>query len=491
MTTNMETTRYVAQSKSVSRDALQSYPAWHSVRPFSERRLLLIVMDAVFINSSIALALFVWNFLNDHSFSSTILRSQWLWFPILTAAWWIVGSFWDLYDLTVANQRIRITGSILAASLTLLAVYLATYFIFPRGTLPRIFYLVFIITNLICMTHWRILYATFFRMPQRRRRTLIVGAGEAGQVACELLKNSNHGLFDLIGFVDSDRDIQGETIEGLEVLGTDDDLLSLAHEKNVDKIVVAYTQDIDPTLFDALVTCQAHNIRVTLLPDLSERYTQRVPVEYIDRKWALDALKFSTKTPFLRRLSKRLFDIVAGLTGMVVFGLLFPFIALAIKLEDGGPIFYVQTRAGLCGKPYKMRKFRTMRTNAESGGAQWARANDDRITKVGCLLRKCRMDELPQVLNILRGEMSIVGPRPERPEFINELEKQIPFYRMRLAAKPGLTGWAQIHFKYGNSIEDTLIKLEYDLYYIKHQSLWLDLYTILRTLGVVLEMKGM
>jgi len=214
-------------------------------------------------------------------------------------------------------------------------------------------------------------------------------------------------------------------------------------------------------------------------------------VEHVDEGWALDALNGLSTLAHLGRATKRLLDLVCGLVGLVGLGLFTPLVALVIWLDDRGPIFYTQVRLGLDSRPFRVIKFRTMRSGAEEGGRpQWARQNDDRITRVGRLLRRVRLDELPQVVNVLRGEMSIVGPRPERPEFIAELEQQIPFYRTRLIVKPGLTGWAQIHYGYGGSVEDALTKLQYDLYYIRHQSVWLDFYVIFRTVGALLRFQG-
>jgi lipopolysaccharide/colanic/teichoic acid biosynthesis glycosyltransferase len=165
---------------------------------------------------------------------------------------------------------------------------------------------------------------------------------------------------------------------------------------------------------------------------------------------------------------------------------------VAIRLDSPGPVFYRQVRSGRGNRPFRIFKFRTMFVDAEKDGrARWATKDDPRITRVGRFLRKSRLDELPQVLNVLRGEMSLVGPRPERPEFVEELQQEVPFFRTRLMVKPGITGWAQIHYDYGNSARDALIKLQYDFYYIHYWSLWLDLYTLYRTLGVVARLKGM
>jgi lipopolysaccharide/colanic/teichoic acid biosynthesis glycosyltransferase len=189
--------------------------------------------------------------------------------------------------------------------------------------------------------------------------------------------------------------------------------------------------------------------------------------------------------------AKRLMDLLAALTGLAVTGLVVPFVALANAFWAPGPLFYRQERVGLGGKPFSLLKFRSMQPDAEAAtGAVWCGDRDGRITAVGHWLRKTRLDELPQALNILRGEMSLVGPRPERPEFVGELARQMPIYRVRHVAKPGITGWAQIRYRYGNSVEDARLKLEYDLYYIMHRSLYLDLLIAFQTIPVVLGLKG-
>jgi lipopolysaccharide/colanic/teichoic acid biosynthesis glycosyltransferase len=183
-------------------------------------------------------------------------------------------------------------------------------------------------------------------------------------------------------------------------------------------------------------------------------------------------------------------DIVIALIGLICFGLLLPFLALLIKLDSPGPIFYRQKRMGRAGKEFELIKLRSMVVDAEADGAKWAEKYDSRVTRAGLFLRRTRLDELPQLLNVLSGEMSLIGPRPERPEFVTGLQQEIPFYRTRLTVKPGLTGWAQVNYDYGRSASDALEKLRYDLYYIKHQSLQLDLVILLKTIGTILLLKG-
>lgn len=471
-------------------------PAFRLTLPFSERRLILLIGDAVAICASVLGALYLWARIDGGPFDWPFVRSRWHWFPLLLGAWWFLAWLLDLYDVPRAGERIGIIPRIAGGIGELLALYLIAYFILPRDLLPRWFFLIFAGFVTAGELAWRWTYATVFTLPPFRRRVLIVGAGWAGRTMAETFAEHGNSDYEIVGFIDDDPDKQGTEISGLPVLGGGQDLLALVKTYQVDQIVVAITHFMGGGLFQTLVDCGASGICVVSMPALYERLTRRVPVEHIGREWVIEAMNglSANELSGLGRPAlalKRVMDIVLGLVGLVVFTILLPFVAMAIKLDCPGTVFYQQTRAGQGRKPFKVIKFRTMVPDAEiAGKPQWAKKDDNRITRVGLILRKTRLDELPQVLNILRGEMSIVGPRPERPEFIVQLQEQIPFYRARLCVKPGLTGWAQINYRYGNSVEDSLVKLQYDLYYIRNWSLWLDLYTIFRTIGVVASFRG-
>ena len=229
-------------------------------------------------------------------------------------------------------------------------------------------------------------------------------------------------------------------------------------------------------------------ISILDFPDFYETVAEKIPVSVISESWFLVNLVEINKRLF--ESFKRIFDIALSIILGVPTMFLFPIIGAVIKISGDGSIFYRQKRVGKNGKIFEIVKFRTMEENAEKNGAQWAIANDPRATKAGKILRKTRLDELPQLWNILRGDMSFIGPRPERPEFIAELQKQIPHYAMRHLIKPGLTGWAQIKFPYAASVEDAMEKLQYDLYYIKHRSLVLDFGVVLKTIKIVLSRGG-
>jgi len=275
------------------------------------------------------------------------------------------------------------------------------------------------------------------------------------------------------------------------VLGTGSDLGRLVRETGASEIVVAITdasQIAGPTL-QAIMDCRERGLQVTAMATAYERLTGRVPVEHTGRNlYAVlpidpDPLRFV-------QLVKRAIDLLIGAAGVAATVILLPFVWVAGALEGGRGVFYTQVRVGRGGRPFRFIKFRTMIRDAEPHGPRWAAEDDRRVTLVGRILRRLHLDEIPQSINILKGDLSFVGPRPERPEFVEQLGAQIPFYRIRHAVQPGVTGWAQVNYTYGASIDDAMMKLQYDLYYIKHQSLWLDLLIVMKTIPLVLMMRG-
>jgi exopolysaccharide biosynthesis polyprenyl glycosylphosphotransferase len=254
---------------------------------------------------------------------------------------------------------------------------------------------------------------------------------------------------------------------------------------------LAITHNLSNELFRAVLDAQEWGVEIVLMPVLYEQITGRVPVEHIGDNWYAALPLGHASASGLSGILKRGFDIAFSSLGLVLFGIALPFIAVAIRLDSPGAVFYSQRRVGQGGRIFTVRKLRTMVSDAERNGqAQWAAKNDPRVTRVGSILRKLHFDELPQFLNILRGEMSVVGPRPERPEFVAQLEKQIPFYRLRHAVKPGMAGWALTKADYVDSVDDARARVEYDLYYIKHQSFQLDLWILFRMVWHVLAFKG-
>lgn len=322
-----------------------------------------------------------------------------------------------------------------------------------------------------------------------RRNVLVFGAGERAQSLTELRRRADLRGFRLEGFVSA----EGESLaipEG-RLLRTQGNLLETCRARDVDEIVVAMDDRRRNFPVAELLECRLAGIEIIELVSFLERETGKVRLDMLHPSWLIYATGF--RQDALREGTRRLFDVLASLALMLVSWPLMLLTALAIKLEDGwrAPVLYRQMRVGLMGHKFNIFKFRSMKVDAESDGqARWATTNDDRATKVGRFIRKARLDELPQIFNVFVGDMSVVGPRPERPEFVSDLCGKIPYYRERHYVRPGITGWAQLCYSYGASEEDAIEKLQYDLYYVKNHGLLFDLVILLQTVEVIIFGKG-
>ena len=448
-------------------------------------------MDLLLVNGATLIALWVWSLRAGRPLTKAFALSQAHWFPLFSALWLLLASLNDFYDLKVVADPRASSSALLRISALVLAAYLLIYFLYPpRRPLPRGIVLYQAAASFALIGLWRAGYISLLGRPTFRRRAIVVGAGWAGRTIARTIRKLSPGYY-LVGFVDDDPTKQGQVIENLPVLGTRRDLLSLVRTNDIAEVILAITQGVDGELLQTLMDCQEQGVAITPMATLYEELTGRVPVEHIGDAWYIALPLDYASTGGFYPLLKRALDISVAMVGLVLFGFFFPFIALAIVLDSPGPVFYTQERVGKGGRTYRLIKLRTMVPDAErEGKAIWARESDPRVTRVGRFLRRMRLDELPQFINVLRGEMSVVGPRPERPEFVGELEEQLPFYRMRHAVKPGMAGWAMLHQDYAGSVEDALVRLQYDLYYIKHQSLWLDVLILLRALGKILSLRG-
>ncbi|HVE82638.1 MAG TPA: exopolysaccharide biosynthesis polyprenyl glycosylphosphotransferase [Myxococcales bacterium] len=308
---------------------------------------------------------------------------------------------------------------------------------------------------------------------------LLLGDGLKARSLARMIREGGEGAFSVCGMVEPPR-------EGEEEAGPALDALALRHRARY--VVVALDEPRGTRWVDALIRCRLAGIQVHDGSGFCERVLRRLPISHLNPAELAFAERL-TASP-VRRAFKRAFDVLAGLALLLLALPVGLVVAAAIKLDSPGPIFYGQERVGLGGRAYRLWKFRSMRQDAERGGAVWARQNDDRVTRVGRFIRKARIDELPQIYNVLHGDMSLVGPRPERPVFVHQLRRQIPFFGLREMVKPGITGWAQIRYPYGASVEDARNKLELDLYYVKNGSLFLDLAIIFHTVRHVLMGRG-
>ena len=464
---------------------------------FSERKLLLVIIDLMVLNGALLLMLSLWP---ESVFIRMLERFPW-YVLLLSGLWLVIGSLFNVYDLAKAASAVHSIWAAGISVLITLAIYLLIPYLTPVLPNRRTQIVIFFLAALLGITFWRFIYATVFTQPSFRHRALVIGAGWSGRTLVEAIQETasetgNPYLgtgYELLGFVDDDPAKQGGDVEGVPVLGAGKDLLRLVQEMNPDEIIIAIThsQRINPDLFHAILACYEMGIPITTMAALYERMTGRVPIQHAGQDLTV-LLPISRPSGFRFYLAlRRMADILVAIPGLLLVLLITPFVWFGNLITDPGAIFYRQTRVGKNGEKFQIIKFRSMVMDAEAKtGAVWAKENDPRITTVGKHLRRTRLDETPQFWNVLKGEMTLIGPRPERPEMIEQLSEEIPFYGLRHTVKPGITGWAQVRYRYGSSREDAFVKLQYDLYYIKHLGPFIDLSVLIKTIQVILGMKG-
>jgi exopolysaccharide biosynthesis polyprenyl glycosylphosphotransferase len=412
------------------------------------------------------------------------------WFYFLPILWIIF--LVEIYDPHVAANRGRTLRGIAVAALLGLVLYSLVFLTFrDPESLPRIIVGAYLLLASLLTLIWRMLYIRFYTSSGLQRRMLVIGAGKAGHTLARLYQKMNPPPFQFIGFIDDDRDKIGKNFEGYPVFANSEKMLDVIEEQRISDVVIGIMGVMRGITFQRILDAQEDGVEIIPMPTLYEEMTGRVPIHHLESDWIVRSFVDQARVSGFYELLKRFMDIIGGMAGMVVFFIVFPIAALATIIDSGLPIFYSQSRLGKGGLIFNIRKFRTMYKDAEADGkARPATENDPRVTRVGGFLRKTRLDELPQFWNVVRGEMSLVGPRAERAELVAEYQKQIPFYRARLLVKPGLTGWAQINYGYVASITETGVKLEYDLFYIKHRTLMMDIQIVLRTIGTVVRAGG-
>ena len=398
----------------------------------------------------------------------------------------------DLYDVRfVADTRdlmVRLLQAVGVSSIILAVIY----FWFPNAIIGRGVFLFASIFIVIGVVAWRLVFSWVSRRAAPRERLLLVGTGSgAVELARELHERQQELGVEIVGFVDPDPSRVGAAVINPGVVGVIDDITSLVSAMSVDRVVVSLSDARGKLPMDRLLDMRMRSgVSFDHLTDVYEQYTGKIAVENLRPSWLIFSSGFR-KTQVLLA-AKRTFDIACALVGFVIGLPVMAVVALAVRLSSPGAVLYQQERIGLGGRVFRIHKFRSMRADAEAAtGPVWsAGASDARITRVGRFLRMTRLDELPQLWNVLRGDMSIVGPRPERPSFVSQLTETIPFYGQRHVVKPGLTGWAQVRYTYGATVEDAIEKLQYDLYYIKNLSLTLDLVIVIETLKIVILRRG-
>ena len=395
----------------------------------------------------------------------------------------------DFYDLTVVHSNRELIVRLLQAAGAASIVLAAMYFLVPDLMIGNGIFVSALFVFLIAILGWRLAFNQVTGSLKLEERVLFVGTGETSRVVARQILDQHDFAYRVIGFIDDDASRVGERIVNPAIVGTPADIDRLIAQHQIDRIVVGLSDRRGKLPLEELLRAKMAGIVVEEATTTYERVTGKILIDDLRPSWLIFSDGFSVSR--VTRVMKRTIDLALSLVLAVLTLPLMAITALLVLLEDGRPILYRQERVGENGRTFTLSKFRSMRKDAEKGGKPiWARDGDDRVTRTGRFIRKTRLDELPQLWNVLKGDMSFVGPRPERPFFVDQLSKEIPFYQQRHAVKPGLTGWAQVKYRYGSSLEDATEKLRYDLYYIKHLSVVFDLTIVFDTVKVVLFRKG-
>ena len=450
--------------------------------------LLLLLLEALVFSGSVYLGAALRS--SDADFLSIAFFLYFLPRSLLFAATMTMGMMlFRLYDYWQWSGGIQYMLPRLGAALTLGFVAMTLiFYIFPDTLMGRGVFMVAYLTSALLVTLLRLVVFRWANFEGLKRRVLVLGTGSRAARIGAMFKSGtvSHRLKG-VGYLS----LNGthHFVDRSVILSDKGRLSDIARQHNVREIVVAIRDRRGGLPLAELLECRLIGIRITELSAFFERETGQLPVESLNAGWIIHAEGF--ENGIARDISKRIFDLLASSLLLIVAFPVMLVAAFLIYLESGRPVLYRQERVGQNDDVFTIYKFRSMRTDAEKAGKpQWAAANDDRITRVGRVLRKLRIDELPQIFNVFRGDMSFVGPRPERPFFVDQLANEIPYYKYRHSVKPGITGWAQVRYAYGASIEDSVEKLQYDLYYVKNHGLFLDLLILIATVQVVLFGKG-
>ena len=452
------------------------------------RTILLLLVEAMLLFGGLVIAVYVRMGAAD---AEDALISRHGFYKAALATLFCLTSFYlfDLYDFVVMRDRRELVLRMLQAlGLAWIALALMFYAL-PQVMIGRGVTLISLPLALLLMVGWRLSIHWFLGHPELGERILIVGSGEfAIEIARETLQRKDAG-YRVVGFVDNDPALVGKSLINPKVIGLTSELASLVRRENIDRLVVAINDRRGqfPTQ-ELLKLSLSGDVTIEESASFYERLTGRVLLDMIRPSWLI----FSSRGRRARinEIARSAMHRIIALVGAILSLPIAIFTAIVIKLESRGPVLYKQERVGKNGRPFRLMKFRSMRTDAEKDGPVWAKTDDERMTRVGRIIRKIRVDEIPQFWNILRGDMNFVGPRPERPHFVAQLAQEIPYYEQRHLIAPGLTGWAQINYPYGASIEDAKQKLQYDLYYMKNQNVALDATILFETIKTILFGKG-
>ncbi|WP_299367853.1 exopolysaccharide biosynthesis polyprenyl glycosylphosphotransferase [Winogradskyella sp.] len=452
----------------------------------SERKILLRIMDLVMVFFAIY-ALNLYPEFEYIQFDNENLVSLILLGVYIT----VFGTIFELYDLQKASKIDTTFRNIVITTSTVVLFYLLTPILSPYLPEERIQIVYFYLAIILSILLWRFIYINLIESPRFYKRVLLVGEVSNIDGLVNAL-NASDPNYKIIGFINSEESTsESVKFKGLKEFEAKDFLDTIEKERISEVLVASFnTEAIIAEVYHDLILLLERGFKIREYTQVYEELLHKVPIQFVGK----DFYKYF---PFSRSNENKLyiffhraFDIVVAVLGLLFGLLLLPIILLGNLLGNYGPLFYSQERVGRNSKPFRILKLRTMIVNAEKDGVKWAQKNDKRVTAFGKFLRRSRLDEIPQFYNVLKGEMSIIGPRPERPFFVNELSRIIPFYETRHIIKPGLTGWAQVNTRYGSSIDDSLTKLQYDLYYIKHRSVFLDFSITIKTLSTILYYRG-
>ncbi|OIQ28380.1 MAG: sugar transferase [Bacteroidetes bacterium MedPE-SWsnd-G2] len=451
----------------------------------SERKLLLRLFDI----AAICIGLNVLRFVFDFDYLIIDLNSL-LELSVLFVYLMILGTIFEMYDLKNASKLdVTFRNIVLGASTTVL-FYLLTPYITPFLPENRLQIIYFYVAIIVSVFVWRWAYISFITSPRFFKKVLVLGQADNLEKLADTLKSVDPN-YQIVGYLD--KAIQDENSSKSRLKAFDvDDIFTVIEDEYISEVLILNetSNQMTDKVYQNLIQLLESGFSIREYTQVFEEMTYRVPVHFIGK----DFYKFF---PFSRSnqnklylLFLRLFDLLFSMIGIIIGVVFLPLVLIGNLIGNKGGLFYIQERVGRNGESFNIVKLRTMVANAEKDGIQWAVKNDKRITPFGNFLRRTRLDEIPQFFNVLKGEMSIIGPRPERPFFVKQLNDEIPFYEIRHVIKPGLTGWAQVNSRYGSSVDDSLLKLQYDLYYIKHRSVFLDFNIAVRTLSTILFYRG-
>jgi sugar transferase (PEP-CTERM system associated) len=448
--------------------------------------LLLLSVDCVLIGLGLIIATIIRFSTSGHRFTLTYFSLFQFFLVILICE--IALYFHDLYDFRLISSLNEVLIRLLQAFGVACVALALCYFAWPDLALGR-GVAALAAPLIVGMTlGWRVVWLRHGHALGNLERMLIVGTGPAGiQLTRDILARPELKV-KILGFLDERGENIGKSLVNPGIIGAAADLETIVTTQQATRVVISLLERRNRMPIRQLLNLKFAGVRVEEAHGVLERLTGRIVLEHLSPSWLILSDGFC-KSP-LMSWAKRSLDVVISVIGLLITWPILVGVAVAIWLESGSPVLFRQERTGLRSRSFDMLKFRSMFGDAEKEGPRWAAEGDSRVTKVGRWIRKYRIDELPQIINVLRGEMSLVGPRPERPHFVSMLEEQIPFYGLRHFVRPGITGWAQVRYQYGGSIEETKTKLEYDLFYIKHLSIMLDLAVLFETAKVMLSGRG-